>query len=82
MVVGAKHSHNLDSGASSTPEEARAPAATNVANASPLQHGLYQFKQGFGGQLVQYASAYDAVFSRWQYALYARAVTWRRGGLG
>jgi len=46
-----------------------------------LPHGLYQFKQGFGGQLVQYAGGYDAVFSRWRYALFIRAVAVRRGGL-
>ena len=63
------------------PEEVRAHASLNLANVSPVQHGLYQFKQGFGGQLVQYSGAYDVVFSRWQYALYARAVAWRRGEL-
>jgi lipid II:glycine glycyltransferase (peptidoglycan interpeptide bridge formation enzyme) len=45
-------------------------------------HGLYQFKQGFGGSVVQYAGAYDAVFSRVRYALYTRAVAWRRGTMG
>ncbi len=45
-------------------------------------HGLYQFKQGFGGKLVQYAGGYDAVFSRWKYALYELAVKVRRGRLG
>lgn len=45
-------------------------------------HGLYQFKQGFGGQVVQYVGAYDAVFSQWRYALYTRAVALRRGGIG
>jgi lipid II:glycine glycyltransferase (peptidoglycan interpeptide bridge formation enzyme) len=44
-------------------------------------HGLYQFKQGFGGQLVQYAGGYDAVFSRWQYAVYNLAVKIKRGDL-
>jgi lipid II:glycine glycyltransferase (peptidoglycan interpeptide bridge formation enzyme) len=41
---------------------------------------LYQFKQGFGGEVVRYAGAYDVVFSRWQYALYTRALAARRGG--
>lgn len=45
-------------------------------------HGLYQFKQGFGGQLVQYVGGCDAVFSRWQYAVYEIAVKVRRGGVG
>lgn len=48
----------------------------------PLTHGLYQFKQGFGGQLVQYVGGHDAVFSHLQYALFTRGLAWRRGGLG
>ncbi|MEW5717729.1 MAG: peptidoglycan bridge formation glycyltransferase FemA/FemB family protein [Chloroflexota bacterium] len=55
--------------------------ATTDADAHAA-HGLYQFKQGFGGAVVRYAGARDVVFSRWRYALYARAVAWRRGGLG
>jgi lipid II:glycine glycyltransferase (peptidoglycan interpeptide bridge formation enzyme) len=43
---------------------------------------LYQFKQGFGGQIVQYAGGYDAVFSKWQYALFARLMALRKSGLG
>lgn len=53
--------------------------ATTDADARAA-HGLYQFKQGFGGQLVRYLAARDVVFSRWQYALYTLATTWRRGG--
>lgn len=52
--------------------------ATTEADARAA-HGLYQFKQGFGGQLVRYLKARDVVFSRWRYALYTRAVAWRRG---
>lgn len=52
------------------------------AKDKPLPHGLYQFKQGFGGQLVQYAGGYNAVFSRWQYAVYELALKMKRGGLG
>ena len=55
--------------------------ATTDADANAA-HGLYQFKQGFGGTAVRYVSAADVVFSRWQYALYAHAVAWQRGGLG
>jgi lipid II:glycine glycyltransferase (peptidoglycan interpeptide bridge formation enzyme) len=55
--------------------------ATTDADARAA-HGLYQFKQGFGGVVVGYTSACDVVFSRWQYALYTRAVAWRRGELG
>ena len=54
--------------------------ATTDADARAA-HGLYQFKQGFGGAVVRYVSARDVVFSRWRYALYTRAVAWRRGGL-
>lgn len=57
-------------------------AATAEVNADSLTHGLYQFKQGFGGRLVQYVGGYDAVFSRARYALYTRALAWRRGALG
>ncbi len=45
-------------------------------------HGLYQFKQGFGGTFVKYAGAREIIFSRFKYALYARAVAWRRGSIG
>ena len=54
--------------------------ATTDADAHDA-HGLYRFKQGFGGQLVRYAETRDVIFSRWQYALYTRALAWRRGGL-
>jgi lipid II:glycine glycyltransferase (peptidoglycan interpeptide bridge formation enzyme) len=55
--------------------------ATTDADANTA-HGLYQFKQGFGGQIVQYAGGYDAVFSKWQYALFARLMALRKSGLG
>jgi lipid II:glycine glycyltransferase (peptidoglycan interpeptide bridge formation enzyme) len=61
------------------PEQSREAAESKD---EPLPHGLYQFKQGFGGQLVQYAGGYDAVFSRWQYAVYELAVKVKRGGIG
>jgi peptidoglycan pentaglycine glycine transferase (the first glycine) len=43
---------------------------------SALPDGLYQFKQGFGGEVVRYAEARDIVFSRWRYAAYTRAMAW------
>ena len=63
---------------------AEAPDAENAGaqGDTPLPHGLYQFKQGFGGEVVRYAGAYDAVFSRWRYALYTRALAARRGAMG
>jgi lipid II:glycine glycyltransferase (peptidoglycan interpeptide bridge formation enzyme) len=62
--------------------ERHARDQSDLSNVSSLPHGLYQFKQGFGGQLVQYTGGYDAVFSRWRHALYVRALAWRRGALG
>lgn len=55
--------------------------ATTDADAQTA-HGLYQFKQGFGGEMVQYIGGYDAVFSRWRYKVYRQALSWRRGMLG
>ncbi len=45
-----------------------------------LPEGLYQFKHGFGGSVVRYVGAYDNVFSPAQFALYTRALAFRRGG--
>jgi lipid II:glycine glycyltransferase (peptidoglycan interpeptide bridge formation enzyme) len=56
----------------SVPESASARAA--------LPAGLYQFKQGFGGSIVRYISAYDAILSRARHALYARLAALGRGG--
>lgn len=57
--------------------------ATAEANADANNtHGLFQFKQGFGGTLVKYAGASDLVFSRWKFFLYQRALALRRGAMG
>jgi peptidoglycan pentaglycine glycine transferase (the first glycine) len=62
---------------------AEAPSVGAAEDDTPgeahLPHGLYQFKQGFGGTVVRYTGAYDVVFSRWRYALYMRALAARRG---
>lgn len=58
---------------------ATAEADVGAIHESPLQHGLYQFKQGFGGSVVRYVGAYDAIFSRVRFELYRRAVALRRG---
>lgn len=79
---GVRHSRDQTANVPGVSEGISEPSESNSANASPPQHGLYQFKQGFGGQLVQYAGGYDAVFSRWKYELFTRAVMMRRGGLG
>lgn len=55
-------------------------AATAAQSGHALPEGLYQFKQGFGGTLVQYSRAFDLVFSRIKYAVYRRAMSLRRGG--
>ncbi len=57
------------------------PSSVAGSGRSALPHGLYQFKHGFGGSLVHYVGAYDKVFSKVQYALYTRAIAFRRGGL-
>jgi lipid II:glycine glycyltransferase (peptidoglycan interpeptide bridge formation enzyme) len=55
--------------------------ATSEAGAGNA-HGLYQFKHGFGGHVVEYAGAVDLVFSRWKFAVYQRVLAFRRGTLG
>ncbi len=47
-------------------------------NGHALPDGLYQFKQGFGGNVVRYAGAFDTVFSRVKYVVYERALAMRR----
>lgn len=56
--------------------------AENAHSRAPLQSGLYQFKQGFGGRVVTYAGASDVIFSKWKFALYERALAMRRGAMG
>ncbi len=43
-----------------------------------LPAGLYQFKHGFGGTMVQYAGAYDMVLSRTRNEIYRRAIGLRK----
>lgn len=54
------------------------PGTAAAENGQALPDGLYQFKQGFGGNLVRYAPAFDLVFSRVKYAVYERALALRR----
>lgn len=54
------------------PDEAVKLHASDEQTATPTQGGLwgvYQFKRGFGGELVCYVGAYDYVYSRQLYAL-------------
>jgi peptidoglycan pentaglycine glycine transferase (the first glycine) len=62
--------------------EAPGTAPDETPDEAHLPHGLYQFKQGFGGVVVRYAGAYDVVFSPWRYQLYTRALAARRGAMG
>ncbi len=47
-----------------------------------LPSSLYQFKQGFGGEVVHYTGAWDAVFFPAANRLYRAARRLRRSGLG
>jgi lipid II:glycine glycyltransferase (peptidoglycan interpeptide bridge formation enzyme) len=62
--------------------EAPGEAGEQGDAAASLPHGLYQFKQGFGGEVVRYAGAYDVIFSRPRDWLYRRALALRRGAAG
>jgi len=42
--------------------------------------GVYRFKQGFGGEVVRYAGAYDYVYAPLRYQLYRLALKARRAG--
>jgi hypothetical protein len=57
------------------------PLSSFILHPSSLPEGLYQFKHGFGGSVVRYVGAYDKVFSPARFALYTRALAFRRGGL-
>lgn len=41
--------------------------------------GVYQFKRGFGGEVVRYAGAYDYVYSRARHWLYLQGVSRLKG---
>lgn len=58
------------------PEEV---AETEDAN---LPSSLYQFKQGFGGEVVRYTGAWDLVFKRTMYGMYRVARRVRKNALG
>lgn len=47
-----------------------------------LPISLYQFKRGFGGELVRYTGAWDFIYSPAGYALYRAARSIRRRGIG
>ncbi|MBI3912892.1 MAG: peptidoglycan bridge formation glycyltransferase FemA/FemB family protein [Chloroflexi bacterium] len=64
-------------------DEAAQPARNEekAKDAEAMPHGLYRFKQGFGGKVVRYIGAYDFVYQRTQYELFTRAMRLRRGVL-
>ncbi len=45
---------------------------------SDLPSSLYQFKQGFGGQVVHYAGAWDQIYNPFLYRLYRAAREFRK----
>ncbi|HZQ09565.1 MAG TPA: peptidoglycan bridge formation glycyltransferase FemA/FemB family protein [Anaerolineae bacterium] len=47
---------------------------------SDLPSSLYQFKQGFGGQVVHYAGAWDQIYNPLLYRLYRAAREFRKTG--
>lgn len=57
--------------------ESRPSSIEANSDHSPLPHGLYQFKRGFGGKVVQYIGGFDTVFSRARFELYERALAAR-----
>lgn len=52
------------------------------SDAENLPSSLYQFKQGFGGQIVHYSGAWDIVFDPLRYRLYQLARKFRKSGIG
>lgn len=56
-------------------------AAENLA-AENLPPSLYQFKQGFGGQVVRYTGAYDFIFNAPRFQLYQLARKLRKSRIG
>lgn len=56
--------------------------ATETEDEANLPSSLYQFKQGFGGEIVRYTGAWDLVFNKPLYELYRIARRVRKSGLG
>lgn len=56
--------------------------ATEGGMTPPLPDSLYQFKQGFGGDVVRYTGAWDYVFNPFLYKVYRVARRVRKSGLG
>jgi lipid II:glycine glycyltransferase (peptidoglycan interpeptide bridge formation enzyme) len=57
--------------AATAPDEQQREALTAAAQDDPLI-GVYRFKKGFGGRVVRYLPAYDAVLLPPLYALWQR----------
>ncbi len=56
-------------------------AGTAGRDRAPLPDSLYQFKQGFGGEVVQYTGAWDFVYGPLQHQVYRAARSLRRAAL-
>ncbi|MBL7199716.1 MAG: peptidoglycan bridge formation glycyltransferase FemA/FemB family protein [Anaerolineae bacterium] len=56
------------------PDESEGTLEAQFSERSDGLWGVYRFKRGFGGRLVRYAGAFDYVYSRPLYALYALAL--------
>ena len=54
--------------------------AHTVVDRSDGLWGVYRFKQGFGGEIVRYAGAYDYVYAPTRHRLYQLALKARRAG--
>ena len=54
---------------------------STVDNRSDGLWGVYRFKQGFGGQVVRFAGAFDFIYSPLRYRAYQLALRLRRAGL-
>jgi peptidoglycan pentaglycine glycine transferase (the first glycine) len=66
------------------PDEAGATPAAGEGEAASERsesglEGVYRFKSGFGGTVVRTVGAWDHVYSRPLYWLYATALPWYRG---
>ncbi|HEX6606055.1 MAG TPA: peptidoglycan bridge formation glycyltransferase FemA/FemB family protein, partial [Chloroflexia bacterium] len=60
--------------------EAEAPEAGANQNVRQGLWGVYRFKQGFGGQEVDYTGAWDYVYRPLAYAVYRRLLARRVEG--
>lgn len=58
------------------------PETIGEESEAALPSSLYQFKQGFGGEVVRYTGAWDRVYARLHFRAYRAARRVRRGSMG